>query len=630
MVKKPRKRFDTGRKKGDVGKSGTQYGYTLEEYDEMGEKMGLFVSPKEWWSSREGKKYTDSFGRTQTIGNHSQDERQEMQSYGYRIAIGMDLGSDKIPASARKYVLDNNLMKSDAMAKGGRVKLIFHGSSREIPMGEFETSAAAKRYVESSDWKRPYSIKKIEPKVARTQFEEEVFEYADGGDTDSPESIWESTKPIKRVKMLVNAAFDGQKYKHTQNELIEFSDLEWSSLPEDIRSKLELDIYKYADGGQFDFKPYGKTKGRYKIEYVEEGKKQSEVWESKEMVEDRGKKLLKLGCTNIKITKVKKMARGGEPKPSLIPDYKKISGIEVEDIDMADYPDFSDAYISYAEYDGEPMTDEQLEELNQDGYIVYEAIQRRLFADGGKVRQNKKDKLWESIKNKFSEIFYLRETNPNEIFSNDVIAEKNEYLYFAAAWVTTTLSFEEAENKFMKMLTDDEKKMIKIERNVKDINEAFGLMSEKKILVKRIDKMADGGEVSLWKVDKNKVEKLKTGSKRAIKGYITKNKLDRATGENWGLQEWPTDVTEEQILRYNRSNMTATSQEYARGGKVKSRWIQDALSGNKGELRKTAKRKGLIKGDEKLSNSDLRKLQKMGGKTAKRARLAETLIEFKK
>jgi hypothetical protein len=147
------------------------------------------------------------------------------------------------------------------------------------------------------------------------------------------------------------------------------------------------------------------------------------------------------------------MARGGEPKPSLIPDYKKISSVEVEDIDMADYPDFSDAYISYAEYDGEPMTDEQLEELNQDGYFVYDAIQRRLFADGGMM---------------------------------------------------------------------------------------------------------------------------------------------------------------------------------SRGGKVKNRWIQDALSGNKGELRKTAKRKGLIKGDEKLSKSDLRKLKKMGGKTAKRARLAETLIEFKK
>jgi hypothetical protein len=34
-----------------------------------------------------------------------------MDSYGYRIAIGMDLGSDKIPASARKYVKDNNFEK---------------------------------------------------------------------------------------------------------------------------------------------------------------------------------------------------------------------------------------------------------------------------------------------------------------------------------------------------------------------------------------------------------------------------------------------------------------------------------------------------------------------------------------
>jgi hypothetical protein len=108
-------------KKGDVGKSGTQYGYTLKEYEEMGEKNGLFVSPKEWWSSREGKKYTDSLGRTKTIGSNSQDERQEMQSYGYRIAIGMDLGSDKIPESARKYVIENNLTKEKGgyMAKGG-------------------------------------------------------------------------------------------------------------------------------------------------------------------------------------------------------------------------------------------------------------------------------------------------------------------------------------------------------------------------------------------------------------------------------------------------------------------------------------------------------------------------------
>ncbi len=57
--------------------------------------------------------------------------------------------------------------------------------------------------------------------------------------------------------------------------------------------------------------------------------------------------------------------------------------------------------------------------------------------------------------------------------------------------------------------------------------------------------------------------------------------------------------------------------------------IQDALDGNtKGALRATAKRKGLLRGDENLSKTDLKKLQKMGGKTAKRAHLAETLSKF--
>jgi hypothetical protein len=103
-------------KKGDIGKSGTQYGYTLKEWEDSAEKNGLLVSPSQWWKSQEGKKYKDSFGRTVTIGNNQQDKRQEMQSYGYRIAIGLDLGSKKIPASAKKYVEENNFSK---YAEGG-------------------------------------------------------------------------------------------------------------------------------------------------------------------------------------------------------------------------------------------------------------------------------------------------------------------------------------------------------------------------------------------------------------------------------------------------------------------------------------------------------------------------------
>jgi hypothetical protein len=62
--------------------------------------------------------------------------------------------------------------------------------------------------------------------------------------------------------------------------------------------------------------------------------------------------------------------------------------------------------------------------------------------------------------------------------------------------------------------------------------------------------------------------------------------------------------------------------DFAKGGKTK--WIQEAIS-KPGALRETAKRKGLIKGDEKLSKTDLKKLEKVGGKTGQRARLAETL-----
>lgn len=68
--------------------------------------------------------------------------------------------------------------------------------------------------------------------------------------------------------------------------------------------------------------------------------------------------------------------------------------------------------------------------------------------------------------------------------------------------------------------------------------------------------------------------------------------------------------------------------EMKRGGKL---WIKDALSGgkNKGALRRTAMRKGLLRNEkENLSKTDLHKLEKMGGTTAKRAYMAETLSKF--
>ena len=43
---------------------------------------------------------------------------------------------------------------------------------------------------------------------------------------------------------------------------------------------------------------------------------------------------------------------------------KKVVDLEVDGVDSADYPDFSDAYFSYGCYeDGTELTDEELERL---------------------------------------------------------------------------------------------------------------------------------------------------------------------------------------------------------------------------------------------------------------------------
>jgi len=53
-------------------------------------------------------------------------------------------------------------------------------------------------------------------------------------------------------------------------------------------------------------------------------------------------------------------------------DYKLIDNIVMEDVNLSDYPDFSDAHIVSADYNGKEMTEEQLDNLNEDGDFVNE------------------------------------------------------------------------------------------------------------------------------------------------------------------------------------------------------------------------------------------------------------------
>ena len=60
-------------------------------------------------------------------------------------------------------------------------------------------------------------------------------------------------------------------------------------------------------------------------------------------------------------------------------DYSKITNVEIDGIDYSDYPDFCDAYIVDAMYDGEQMTDEQIEIINEDSQFVYDQVIKHIF-----------------------------------------------------------------------------------------------------------------------------------------------------------------------------------------------------------------------------------------------------------
>ena len=55
-------------------------------------------------------------------------------------------------------------------------------------------------------------------------------------------------------------------------------------------------------------------------------------------------------------------------------DTTKIDNVEFDNIDYTDYPDFCDAYISSADYNGIEMTDEELDALNDDNDLRYDLL----------------------------------------------------------------------------------------------------------------------------------------------------------------------------------------------------------------------------------------------------------------
>jgi hypothetical protein len=61
-------------------------------------------------------------------------------------------------------------------------------------------------------------------------------------------------------------------------------------------------------------------------------------------------------------------------------DIDLIDDVEVDGIDAKDYPKFCDAFISYASYNGNEMSDEMLDFINDEMRdFVYDKVYNHLF-----------------------------------------------------------------------------------------------------------------------------------------------------------------------------------------------------------------------------------------------------------
>jgi hypothetical protein len=60
-------------------------------------------------------------------------------------------------------------------------------------------------------------------------------------------------------------------------------------------------------------------------------------------------------------------------------DYTKITNIQFDGIEHNDAPDYCDAYIVSADYDGKEMTFEQIELINDDRDFLYEKLMDHLY-----------------------------------------------------------------------------------------------------------------------------------------------------------------------------------------------------------------------------------------------------------
>lgn len=61
-------------------------------------------------------------------------------------------------------------------------------------------------------------------------------------------------------------------------------------------------------------------------------------------------------------------------KEKIVIDFSQLTDVQLGEVCMSDWPDFSDAYIADAKYKGRDITEDELEVVNEDSAFIYKCI----------------------------------------------------------------------------------------------------------------------------------------------------------------------------------------------------------------------------------------------------------------
>ena len=60
-------------------------------------------------------------------------------------------------------------------------------------------------------------------------------------------------------------------------------------------------------------------------------------------------------------------------------DYEKLADLEIDGLNSWDHPDYCDAFIATGLYEGRDLTDDELDQLNEDAELVAELVNKRIY-----------------------------------------------------------------------------------------------------------------------------------------------------------------------------------------------------------------------------------------------------------